>query len=70
MPFTPFHVGPGIAVKAVFDKRFSLLVFDWVQVVMDLQPLVVVLTGRGRKHGVTHTLIGAAVLGATLWGGK
>lgn len=64
MPFTPFHVGPGIAVKSVFQKKFNLLIFAWAQVVMDLQPLVVILTGRGRTHGFTHTLIGAAVLGA------
>jgi hypothetical protein len=32
-------------------------------VVMDLQPLVVILTGRGETHGATHTLLGAAVLG-------
>lgn len=63
MPFTPYHVGPGIAVKAVIPKKFSLLIFAWAQIVMDLQPLVVILTGRGRPHGVTHTLIGAAVLG-------
>lgn len=64
MPFTPYHVGPGIAVKAVFQKKFSLLVFAWAQIVMDLQPLVVILTGRGRRHGFTHTLVGAAALGA------
>jgi hypothetical protein len=63
MPFTPFHIGPGIAVKAVCEKKFSILVFAWAQVVMDLQPLVVLLTGRGKPHGVTHTIIGAAVLG-------
>jgi membrane-bound metal-dependent hydrolase YbcI (DUF457 family) len=53
-----------MAVKAVMQKKFSLLVFAWAQVVMDLQPLVVILTGRGRTHGFTHTLVGAAVLGA------
>jgi membrane-bound metal-dependent hydrolase YbcI (DUF457 family) len=63
MPFTPFHIGPAVAVKAAFPKKFSLLIFAWAQIVMDLQPLVVILTGRGRSHGVTHTLVGAAVLG-------
>ncbi len=63
MPFTPYHVGPGIAVKAVLPKKFSLLIFAWAQIVMDLQPLIVILVGRGRPHGVSHTLIGAAVLG-------
>ena len=63
MPFTPFHVGPAIPAKALLDKKFSLLIYAWAQVVMDLQPLVVILTGRGRTHGVTHTFVGAAVLG-------
>ena len=64
MPFTPFHVGPAIPVKVIFDKKFSLLVYAWAQIVMDLQPLVMMLIGRGRPHGVTHTFVGAAVLGA------
>ncbi len=64
MPFTPFHVGPAVPVKAILDKKFSLLVYAWAQVVMDLQPLIVILTGRGRTHGITHTFAGAAVLGA------
>ena len=64
MPFTPFHVGPAIPVKAAMDKKFSLLTYAWAQVVMDLQPLLVILTRRGRTHGITHTFVGAAVLGA------
>ena len=63
MPFTPYHVGPAIAVKSVFPRKFSLFIFAWAQIVMDLQPLIVILVGRGRPHGATHTLIGAAVLG-------
>lgn len=63
MPFTPYHVGPGIAAKAILQDRFSLIIFSATQVVMDLQPLVVMLTGRGEIHGSTHTLLGAAVLG-------
>jgi membrane-bound metal-dependent hydrolase YbcI (DUF457 family) len=65
MPFTPYHVGPGIAAKAILQDHFSLVIFSATQVVMDLQPLVVMLTGRGETHGATHTLLGAAVLGVT-----
>ncbi len=64
MPFTPFHLGPAIPVKAAGNQKFSLLVYAWAQIVMDLQPLVVILTGQGRTHGITHTFVGAAVLGA------
>lgn len=63
MPFTPYHVGPGIAAKAILQGHFSLIIFSATQVVMDLQPLYVMLTGRGETHGSTHTLLGAAVLG-------
>jgi hypothetical protein len=62
MPFTPFHLGPGIAVKAVLQGGFSLMVFGWAQVVMDIQPLVVILTGEGQLHGFTHTYAGATLL--------
>jgi len=46
MPFTPFHLGPGIAIKAVMQGSFSLMVFGWAQIVMDVQPLVVMITGQ------------------------
>ncbi|WP_416308341.1 hypothetical protein [Neptunicella sp. SCSIO 80796] len=62
MPFTPLHMGPGIAVKAVLQSSFSLMVFGWAQIVMDIQPLVVTLTGEGHLHGFSHTYIGATLL--------
>ena len=63
MPFTPFHMGPGLLIKAVLQGAFSLMVFGWAQIVMDIQPLVVILTGEGHLHGFTHTWIGASLLG-------
>lgn len=63
MPFTPIHLGIAVPVKAVSEKKFNFLVFAWSQIVMDLQPLIVILTHRGQTHGITHTLIGAIVLG-------
>ncbi len=42
MPFTPFHMGPGLLIKAVLQGAFSLMVFGWAQIVMDIQPLVTV----------------------------
>ena len=64
MPFTPLHMGPGMAVKAIAQDKFSLIIFGWAQILVDLQPLVVVLTHEGQIHGVTHTFVGGAVLGA------
>ncbi|MGD8589746.1 MAG: hypothetical protein PVG22_13045 [Chromatiales bacterium] len=62
MPFTPIHMGPGILIKAVLQGGFSLMVFGWAQIVMDIQPLWVMLTGEGQLHGFSHTLIGASLL--------
>jgi hypothetical protein len=62
MPFTPLHMGPGIAVKAVMQKRLSLMVFGWSQIVIDIQPLIVMLTGKGELHGFSHTYIGATLI--------
>lgn len=62
MPFTPIHMGPGIALKAIMQGSFSLMIFGWTQIVMDIQPLVVMLTGEGHLHGFTHTYIGATLI--------
>lgn len=62
MPFTPFHMGTGIFVKAILQSSFSLMVFGWSQIVMDLQPLWVMLNGHGHLHGFSHTFIGGSLL--------
>ncbi len=62
MPFTPFHMGPGIVIKALLQGSFSLMVFGWAQIIMDIQPLVVMITGKGHLHGFSHTYIGASLL--------
>jgi hypothetical protein len=55
-------MGSGILLKALRPERFSLMVFGWTQIVMDLQPLVAMLSGRGELHSFTHTWIGAGLL--------
>jgi hypothetical protein len=64
MPFTPFHLGPGAAFKALLGRHFSFLVFGGAQVLMDLQPLAAMLGADVALHGISHTLAGAAVIGA------
>lgn len=63
MPFTPFHMGPGLLVKALLQGCFSLMVFGWTQMIMDIQPLLVLLSGAGHLHGFTHTYVGATLIG-------
>jgi membrane-bound metal-dependent hydrolase YbcI (DUF457 family) len=63
MPFTPFHMGPGVAVKAVSGRHFSLMVFGFSQVAIDIEPLVRILRGDSLLHGFTHTYLGATLIG-------
>lgn len=56
-------MGPGLLVKALLQGSFSLMVFGWAQIIMDIQPLVVLLTGEGHLHGFSHTYIGATLIG-------
>ncbi|MBA3582257.1 MAG: hypothetical protein H0W44_07370 [Gammaproteobacteria bacterium] len=62
MPFTPLHMGPGLLIKALLQSSFSLMVFGWAQIVMDIQPLIVLISGEGHLHGFTHTYVGASLL--------
>jgi membrane-bound metal-dependent hydrolase YbcI (DUF457 family) len=62
MPFTPIHMGPGFAIKSILKKNFSLMVFGWSQIVIDIQPLIVILSDRGAIHGFTHTYLGATLI--------
>ena len=64
MPFTPFHMGPGMAVKAVSGKKFSLIAFGVAQIAMDTEPLVRMIRGDRIVHGFTHTYVGAVLIGA------
>ena len=70
MPFTPFHMGPGLAIKAIAGRHFSLMIFGFSQVAIDLEPLVRILRGDVVLHGFTHTYVGATLvaLGAMVIG--
>jgi hypothetical protein len=63
MPFTPFHMGPGAVAKAALGRHFSLTVFGFAQVAMDLEPLAKMLVGAPDPHGPSHTYAGATAIG-------
>lgn len=62
MPFTLFHLGPGIALKSLAGQRISLAMFAGTQVAMDIEPGLAMLRGAGTLHGLTHTLPGALAI--------
>lgn len=64
MPFTPMHLGAGAAFKAIGGRHFSFMVFGGTQVMMDIEPLVGIIRDSDVLHGYSHTLAGAALIGA------
>ncbi len=63
MPFTPFHMGPALAIKAVAGRHFSVLVFGIAQVAMDIEPLIGIIRGADVLHGWSHSYVGATAIG-------
>ena len=63
MPFTPFHFGPALALKAVAPRAFSWTAFVASQVVIDCEPLYYMLRGDYPVHRVLHWFVGATGAG-------
>jgi len=62
VPFTHFHLGPGVALKAIWPRQVSLLVFALCQLLIDLEPLYSVLHNEYPLHRFFHTLPGATLI--------
>jgi hypothetical protein len=55
-------MGPGILIKSLLQGGFSLIVFGWTQIVIDIQPLIVLLSGEDHLHGYTHAYVGVILI--------
>jgi hypothetical protein len=64
MPFTPFHFGPGAAIKAAIPTCFSFTTFCYTQGVTDLETAYYLLRGEYPVHRFFHTYLGATLIGA------
>jgi hypothetical protein len=58
MPFTPFHLGPGVMMKARAPRRVSLNVLALTQVLIDLEPLSSLLAGEWHVLRLFHRYLG------------
>jgi hypothetical protein len=64
-------MGPGCAVKAILGRYFSLTVFGFAQVAMDIEVLVRIFVRTPTLHGFSHTYLGATVIGlVSLFAGR
>lgn len=70
MPFTPLHFGPGFALKSVSGSWFSVAVFCFAQVLIDLEPGWYMLAGEDHIHRFLHTYLGATLAGLAVAAAK
>jgi hypothetical protein len=61
MPFTPFHLGPGLLIKSGTQNYFSLMVFGFSQVLMDTEVLFHMARKDPILHSFNHTYAGASL---------
>lgn len=68
MPITPFHFGPGVFVKSVLCRHFSLPIFILAQVTTDMESAWNMIQQHQNIHTFFHTFLGAAVMALGLGG--
>jgi hypothetical protein len=61
--FLPFHFGPGIAIKSLMPRQFSLSIFAFSNLLMDVEPLYRMWFIKIPIHVYSHTLAGALLIG-------
>ncbi len=67
MPFTPFHLGPALALGLPTRKYIHAPTFIIANVIIDIEPLMVILLDLNYPlHGYLHTFIGAITIGLAL----
>ena len=66
MPFTPLHMGPGMAVKAAAPRHFSIVVFGLTQIGFDLEVLWHLAQWELPFHRFWHTYVGATIIAVLL----
>jgi len=62
MPFTPLHMGPGLLLKQIFRRHFSLTMFGITQVAIDIEPLVRMYRGDSVIHAHLHSYLGSTLV--------
>ncbi|NOQ38614.1 hypothetical protein GQ472_07065, partial [archaeon] len=63
MPFTPFHLGPALFLGLVFFRYLNLPAFLIANVIVDVEPFVVLLFGLDYPlHGFFHSFLGGSLI--------
>ncbi|MFN2636522.1 MAG: hypothetical protein ABR585_05820 [Gemmatimonadaceae bacterium] len=63
MPATPFHLGPGVLIKAVAPQQFSMAAYSLAQVAIDIEPGYYLLRHESPVHRDAHTFLLGGMIG-------
>ncbi len=64
MPFTPLHLGPALCLGIPLRRYIHAPTFILANVILDIEPLIVLLTGIPYPlHGYLHTFLAAIGVG-------
>ncbi|MFH1224799.1 MAG: hypothetical protein V1676_03265 [Candidatus Diapherotrites archaeon] len=66
MPLTPFHLGPSLLFGLLLFSLIDLPAFLVAGVILDIEPLLNLMSGSFILHGFFHSFLGATVVGLTL----
>lgn len=66
MPFTPFHLGPGLLFGLIFFPVLYLPCFLFGSIIVDIEPLVFLILDVPVLHQFFHTFLGATIAGIFL----
>jgi len=68
MPFTPFHLGPALFLGLVFFRHLNLPAFLIANVIVDIEPFIVLLFGLDYPlHGFFHSFLGGSLIALVLY---
>lgn len=63
MPATPFHLGPGLLIKAAAPRQFSMAAYSLAQVVIDIESGFYEMRGVYPVHRDLHTFVIGGMIG-------
>ena len=71
MPFTPFHLGPGLALGMLLRNWINIPAILLASIIVDVRSVYCFFIGNCQLHGFFHTFLGATILGllviALIW---
>ena len=62
MPFTPFHLGPGLLIGLIFKQWINIPAILIASIIVDVRATYCLFTGCYPLHGPLHTFLGALIL--------